>query len=112
MKKMICILICLAMVLTLMGCSHLTEEGKVIAKNAVEIAEQFLQGDITVDDASSKLKDYRDQSYAMMPDLEDRDGSVALFALQTFVNLLYMDISTGNPEDKIKEHLNELKKLM
>lgn len=113
MKKTICILICLSMVLALMGCSqsHLSDNGKYIAKNVVKVTEQYLQGDISREDASSKLKNYQDLADAL-PVPDDKDKSLALFKLNTYVWSLHMNISTYDPEEKIRENLRELKKLL
>ncbi len=113
MKKTICILISLVMVFTLIGCSHskLPDTAQGIAKDVVAFTEQYLQGDMSADDAFLMMGYYSDQLDAL-PEPENSDQSTGLTLLQTYVSLLETDFLLYDTDEGIKEHLDKVKELL
>lgn len=82
---------------------------KGIGEKVVKITEQYLDGEISAEDAYDEIGIYYDTLEAI-PEEEDDTGELSL--LQTYVLVLHTNFLTGQPDEEIKDTLNSIKKLL
>lgn len=109
MKKILSILLLIVLTFSLVACEDKTENDELvkIAERAIEVTDEFLNAEITDDEAKEKLEVLGDRAWAIYEEYIDSGASV-LEKHCSFSDTLHWSISDIESElvDEVRKELN------